>query len=180
VQNQLDVPFGASVGVLGCGGLGLFVIAALRARGAGLIFGIDINVNKRQLTLDAGASEMLAALDKPVDIIIDTTGVEALVASSLGMLNPGGQLALLVNNSRLYNLPSARLFAGDGMRVIPTQGGASLPDVDIPRIGSFLKDRESIWRGIVTHSFPLSQINEAIEVLKSGVAGRIMIDVTGD
>lgn len=180
VQNQLDLPFGASVGVLGCGGLGLAVIAALRERGAGAIFGIDINDGKRQLATSMGATAFIKSLDQPVDILIDTTGVEPLVEASLSQLKPGGQLALLVNNSRSYILPSTRLFAGEGMRIVPTQGGGSNPDLDIPRLESYLRGRDSIWRELVTHTFPLSRINEAIDVLKSGAAGRILIETAGE
>ena len=179
IQNQLDLPFGASVGVLGCGGLGLAVIAALRQRGAGAIFAIDINEGKGSLALSMGATAFMPSLDLPVDVLVDTTGVVPLVEASLTHLNPGGQLALLVNNSKSYSLPSSRLFAGEGMRIVPTQGGSSNPDSDIPRLASYLRDREYIWRGLVTHTFPLEQINEAIELLMSGAAGRILIETKG-
>lgn len=180
VQNQLDLPFGASVGVLGCGGLGLAVIAALRGRGAGTIIGVDINEGKRALATSMGATAFIQSLGQAVDVIVDTTGVESLVEASLAQLKPGGQLALLVNNSRNYILPSTHLFAGEGLRIVPTQGGSSNPDSDIPRLEAYLRDRDPFWRELVTHSFPLARINEAIEVLKSGAAGRILIETAGE
>ncbi len=179
VQNQLEVPFGVRAAVLGCGGLGLSVIAALRARGAGLIVGVDINPSKRTLAINAGATELVESLTENVDLIVDTTGVESLVEKATAKLNPGGQLALLVNNSRSYSLPSSRLFAGNGMKIVVTQGGSSNPDLDIPRLEQYLRSKQSFWETLVTHVFPLSEINEAVEVLKSGDAGRILISTVG-
>jgi S-(hydroxymethyl)glutathione dehydrogenase/alcohol dehydrogenase len=179
VQNQLEVPFGAKVAVLGCGGLGLSLIAALRSRGAGMILGVDSQKSKRSLALTLGATDFMQTLSERVDLIIDTTGVQSFVEDSMEQLNPGGQVALLVNNSQSYVFPSYALFAGNGMKIIPTQGGLTWPDVDIPRLELFLRNNQSVWQELITHVFPLNKINEAIEVLKSGVAGRILIETVG-
>ena len=34
--------------------------------------------------------------------------------------------------------------------------------------------------GIITHEFPLDEINEALDVVRSGTAGRVLINIAGE
>jgi Zn-dependent alcohol dehydrogenase len=51
------------------------------------------------------------------------------------------------------------------------------PDKDIPRYISLYKSGLLDVADIVTHRFDLSQINEAFDLLKSGNAGRIIVEI---
>jgi S-(hydroxymethyl)glutathione dehydrogenase/alcohol dehydrogenase len=178
VQNQVDLPFGGKVAVLGAGGLGLSIISALALRGAGEIIAIDIHENKRALALKVGATAYAAELDVEVDVIIDTTGIGTVVNAAMTNLQESGQMILLVNNAKTYELSSKALFAGDGLRIVPTQGGRSNPDIDIPRLSKFLQQRPEAWEPLVTHRYSLEEINQAVETLGSGIAGRVMIQTS--
>jgi S-(hydroxymethyl)glutathione dehydrogenase/alcohol dehydrogenase len=69
------------------------------------------------------------------------------------------------------------LFNGQGKTIKATQGGKTSPTDDIPRYIKLNKAGLLDLSKIITHRFPLEKINEAVTLLKSGEAGRIMIEI---
>jgi len=61
--NRAAVRVGASVCVIGCGGVGLQVIAGARLAGAGTIVAVDVDPGKLQLAVRRGATHALRAAD---------------------------------------------------------------------------------------------------------------------
>ena len=59
-----------------------------------------------------------------------------------------------------------------------SHGGEAEPDKDIPRIIRLMNAGRLNFDGLVTHEFALDNINEAIEIFRSGEAGRIMLNMT--
>ena len=58
-----------------------------------------------------------------------------------------------------------------------SHGGDSLPHIDIPRIVRLNQAGRLSLDGIITHEFPLGEINAAIDVVRSGTAGRVLLNV---
>ena len=56
--------------------------------------------------------------------------------------------------------------------------GDAIPDQDIPRYIKLFEAGKMSLDGLVTHQFPLSRINEALNLFRSGEAGRIIINLT--
>jgi Zn-dependent alcohol dehydrogenase len=69
-----------------------------------------------------------------------------------------------------------RLFNGSGLSIKASQGGSTVPQDDIPRYIDLLKLGLLSVDKLITHRFDLMEINLAFETLKSGTAGRIMIN----
>ena len=61
-----------------------------------------------------------------------------------------------------------------------TQGGKTSPTEDIPRYVKLHQAGVLDIKKIITHTFGLEEINDAVSLLKSGHAGRIMIKITND
>ncbi len=59
-----------------------------------------------------------------------------------------------------------------------SHGGGAEPDKDIPRIIRLMDAGKLNFDGLITHEFSLDQINHAIEVFRSGEAGRIILKLT--
>ena len=57
-----------------------------------------------------------------------------------------------------------------------SHGGDSLPHIDIPRIIRLSQAGRLSFDGIITHEFPLAEINTAIDVVRSGTAGRVLLN----
>ena len=61
--------------------------------------------------------------------------------------------------------------------LLVSSGGACIPDVDIPRYIRMQLDKKLNLNNFITHEFNLSEINEAIELFRSGKAGRIILKI---
>ena len=56
-----------------------------------------------------------------------------------------------------------------------SHGGSAEPHVDIPRLVGLMKAGRMTLDGLVTHEFPLDEVNEAIAVVRRGEAGRVLL-----
>jgi len=181
IDNESNLRFGEKVAVIGCGGVGLNVLTAARLRGAGEIHAVDIAIVKNELCIEHGATYFhanVADLPLGIDLVIDTTGVPEVISETFLKLSNKGRILLLGQTTPGQSLvfpESLRLFNGDGLSIRASQGGSTTPQEDIPRyLELFNLELLSIEK-LVTHRFPLVDVNLAFETLKSGTAGRVMV-----
>jgi len=59
-----------------------------------------------------------------------------------------------------------------------SEGGSSVPQIDIPRIIRLVKAGKLSFDGIITDEFTLDDINSAFDLVRSGKAGRVLINVS--
>ena len=69
------------------------------------------------------------------------------------------------------------MFDGSGKSVRATQGGGTIPQIDIPRYIELAQRGILHYEQLHTDTFSLDEVNEAFDLLKSGNAGRIMIQI---
>lgn len=189
VNKEADVKFGESVLVIGCGGVGLGCISASRMLHASPVIGVDINKEKYQLVKKNGADhffdaegsiEYLKEKNIKIDCIIDTVGNLDLVSRFLSFLSDQGRCILVSLPKKGTSLTVEdpnRLFGTEGQRILTTQAGGFDPDTDIKRFVKLYQMGRIDYKSLITHRFKLDEINEAISTLKSGEAGRIMIEI---
>ena len=183
IDNESNLRFGERVAVVGCGGVGLNVITAARLRGAGEIYAVDTATAKNELCLEHGATFFhanVAELPSGIDLVIDTTGVPEVISEIFLKLSNKGRILLLGQPTPGQSLvfPEAlRLFNGTGLSIRASQGGSTVPQEDIPRYLELLKLGLISIDNLITHRFNLVDVNLAFETLKSGTAGRIMINI---
>ena len=183
IDNECDLKFGETVAIIGCGGVGLNLIQAATMRSPLKIYGVDINRKMIDLTYIMGATlftESINDLENKVDIIIDTTGIPQVIADAYNKLAPSGRLILVGQPApgKSVELPNAvSMFDGTGKSVKATQGGGTIPHIDIPRYIDLASRGIISYEQLHTDTFTLDEINEAFDLLKSGSAGRIMIKI---
>lgn len=181
IENEANLKMGEKVLVIGCGGLGLNLILAAKMRRASRIYAWDNQDGKSISAIAAGASfsnPEKNAVCLGMDVVIDTTGDINAIAAGMDVLAPSGRF-IMVGQPKPgdhVRIPSARnLFNGDGCCIKATQGGGFMPHIDIPRYVALHQSGQLDIDGIVTHRFPLDFINDGIELVKNGQAGRVMI-----
>lgn len=178
-ENEAKLKMGESVLVVGCGGVGLCCIAAAKAMGAAYVNGADLKPEFSFMGVYIYNWDMVddMACVAHWDCIMDTTGNPDVISDCSGYLNPSGRLILIGQPSKgsSFNVPNAHHLFDGSKRIIASNGGCFKPAQDIPRYIAAWRSGVFKYEGIVTHTFSLDQINEAIETLKSGQAGRIMI-----
>ena len=90
------------------------------------------------------------------------------IAISLGLLTNG----VPDKKISIYSLPLAF-----NKILKASHGGNSIPDKDIPRYIKLIENKKINFNNLITHEFKLSEINDAINLFKSGKAGRIIIKI---
>ena len=58
-----------------------------------------------------------------------------------------------------------------------SHGGDAVPHVDIPRLIKLVGAGKLSCDGIITHEFPLEEINAALDLVRSGKVGRVLVNV---
>ena len=186
IDNECDLKFGETVAIIGCGGVGLNLIQAANMRSPLKVYGIDINKQMIDLSYIMGVTlftESINDLENNVDVIIDTTGIPQVIADAYNKLAPSGRLILVGQPApgKSVELPNAvSMFDGTGKSVKATQGGGTIPHVDIPRYIDLASRGIISYEQLHTDTFTLDEVNDAFDLLKSGSAGRIMIKIGED
>lgn len=187
ITRDAKVEVGESVVIIGCGGIGLGAVLGASLAGAHPLVAIDIHENKLAAARIHGATHSINSaevdmatavreiLGGPPEVVIDGTGLPAVIESAYLMTGPRGRCVLfgVMHHEKSISLHTLPLHFG---RILTgSEGGQSRPDTDIPRfVRMFLDGRFSV-EGFVTHRYPLGQINEAIAAMRAGVSLHSMI-----
>lgn len=189
VTNTAAVPAGASVVVIGAGGVGLNTIQGARIVGAEPIIALDIVAQKRQVALAFGASsaldpttgDLVGAVQaltggRGADYVFVTVGSKAAIEQGIGLLRRGGSLVIvgMPASGVTVDLDPASL-AAYGQRVLGSKMGSSRIARDIPLLVGLYRQGQLKLDELVSGRYPLSAINEAIADLRRGTALRNVI-----
>lgn len=190
VRNEMGVTAGESFALFGAGGVGLSALLAAKAAQAAPIIAIDVHESKLKTALACGATHVVnAALEDPVQAILTITegrGVdyvfesagkrEAMEKAFCSLKAPG--LCVLAGN-----LPLGEKIAIDpfdlirGKRIAGTWGGKSDIDQDVAHYaGLFLRNKIDLSL-LITHEYPLDEINTLVSELEKGRVGRGLISL---
>jgi len=183
IDNEVDLKFGESIAVVGCGGVGLNLLQGAAMKSACPIYAVEKNFDKRNLCFVAGATifvDDIADIDEKVDVIIDTTGIPEVISACVSKLSGKGRMILVgqpAPGRGVEVMNAVNLFSGMGQTIKATQGGKTNPTEDIPRYVRMHKEGLLDIESFITHRFKLEQVNEAFDLLRSGNAGRIIIEI---
>ncbi len=190
VLNTANVPVGASVAIVGAGGVGLSCVLGAVLAGARRIIVVDLNRSKLAFAQELGATdafdaraENVAAQIKEasgggVDFAFETAGAAPALALAYQITRRGGTTvtAGLPNPAHQFAIPQISLTAEE-RTVKGSYMGSCVPQRDIPNyIEMFQRGRLPVER-LVTHRIKLDEINEGFTLLASGDAGRILMTV---
>jgi S-(hydroxymethyl)glutathione dehydrogenase / alcohol dehydrogenase len=188
VFNAAKVEPGATVAVIGCGGVGLSAVNGAALAGAERIIAIDTVPSKLEVARELGATDALNASNAdPVKAVRDMTGggvhysFEALgtkttAEQAFGMLRPGGTATII---GMVPLGVKIELHGFDFLRDRKLQGtsmGGNRFRVDMPRLLSLWRQGRLKLDHLISGKLKLDQINEGFAALKSGAPVRQLID----
>ncbi|OGT36779.1 MAG: dehydrogenase [Gammaproteobacteria bacterium RIFCSPHIGHO2_12_FULL_38_14] len=190
INNDAQVKLGQSVVVFGLGGVGLNIVQGANLVSAHPIVGIDLTeekINKaKQLGLTYGLLGASSTLPQDIraivgeagaDVVIDTTGNGRIIETAYELTNSDGK-TILVGVPKKNDLISIYSLPLHFNKVLKgSHGGQSVPNRDIPRYMKLWRTGKLKLDDLITHEFSLTMINEAIDVVKSGAAGRVIINM---
>lgn len=177
--------FNSKVLLQGCGPVGLMMLSVLRAAGINHIIALDGNDDRLALARELGAKttvnfrdpnadtlEKRIALVKDVtagmgaDFVYQCTGAPAAAQDAYSYVRRGGgfcEMGFFVNNGEFAMNPHFSLC----QKEINLIGSWDYNATDYPTTIAFLKQAREMnipIKKLITHSFPLDQLNEAMEV----------------
>jgi len=173
---------GTSVGVIGCGPIGLLLIAALRLCGAGRIVATDPLAHRIEAGAAMGADEALSIDDDfgslagkvmgGLDVVFETAGTDAALNDALVAARPGATVVLVGIPDR----DRASFVASLARRkeITMTVCRRMLPQ-DLVRAAELAEAGMPGLDRMVTHRYPLSEAGEAFDVLDARRGLKVVI-----
>ena len=176
---------GTNVAIVGAGGgLGSYGIQYAKIFGAGSnVIAVDVNDTKLELAKIFGADYIINAKiqqnirsdvlqitgGKGVNVVVDCVGTEETIRNSVGILSKGGVLVMIGLFGGQINMPLISAVINE-YQVICSLWGNYNELREVIELAKHQKIKHSI------HSFPLTEINKAIDSLRAGnVEGRAVI-----
>jgi S-(hydroxymethyl)glutathione dehydrogenase / alcohol dehydrogenase len=191
VGNDAKLKVGESAVVLGVGGVGLNVVQFAALAGAYPIVAVDLLDHKLDMARERGAThcinagqvgDVAAAVraivgDKGPDKVIETTGVKGVIEMAYDLTHPDGTCVLVGVPHEKVTISTLPIHFDKVLT--GSHGGDARPHVDIPRIIRLVQAGKLSFDGIITHEFPLADINAALDLVRSGRAGRVLVALQG-
>ncbi|MEI6071959.1 MAG: alcohol dehydrogenase catalytic domain-containing protein [Verrucomicrobiae bacterium] len=186
-QSAVHIGPGDAVAVYGCGPMGLLHIILAAASGAGKVIALDINGERLESALKAGATHAVLS-DRGnvaerireisaggVDVVITAVPVTAVILEGLDLLAPFGRLCLFAGLPK--DKPEATINANavhyKNLLVTGTTGGSNK---DYRKALGLIQSRRVDVRQIISHRFSLRNMEQAYEIALAGKGMKIVLN----
>lgn len=177
---------GSTIAVTGCGPIGLFAIGVARAAGASQVFASDVSPYRLELARKMRADQVIdVSKENFVDGILELTdgrGIDGVLEMSgspnamrdgLQALRNAGRLSLLGLPKDPFKLDWNRLVIFKGITIHGIVG-RRLFDTWY-QMDNLLRSGHLDLRPAITHVMPMEKFDEAIQLLNSGDAGKVVL-----
>lgn len=181
----------AAIAIFGLGGVGMSAVLMAACRGHYPIIGIDINDNKLSLAQKMGATHVInAAKDatfvehimrltagRGVDLAIEAAGKQSAIENAFAVTRKGGGCCVVAGNPTFGTRISLDPFdLIKGKKIIGSFGGETTPDQDIPFFCKMHDDGRLPIDKLISRTFALDEINDAIRAIEEGTVTRAVIE----
>jgi Zn-dependent alcohol dehydrogenase len=180
--------------IVGCGGVGISALMAAVAVGADPVIAIDVSQQKLDVARSFGATHGVLWQGSPeataeavkeassggVDIAVEATGKpEAMLAAFLSTRARGA--AVLIGIPRadaVLSLPAVTIARLE-RRVLGSIYGSSRPERDFPATLDLYREGRLPLDRLVSHRLPLEEVERGFELMHSGDALRVVLELKG-
>lgn len=183
VANTARVEPGASVAVLGCGGVGLSVVMGAALAGATRIVAIDRSDEKLDLAREVGAThavrspqEAVALLPHGADYAFEAIGLVETVEAIPGLLRSGG-VGVLVGMTAAGVRASFDVYSlvDTGKALVGSAYGGAVPALDFPRIAELYLAGKLPLDRLVSHRIGLDDLADAFAAMRRRERARSVV-----
>lgn len=187
--NTAQVEPGATVAVIGCGGVGQAVVQGARIAGASRIFAIDPVELKRKSAEQLGATDLIDPADgdpveqvkaatggRGADYAFEVIGLPETIVQAYNTARRGGT-AVVVGMPRWdsqVTLPGFGLFFEEKKLLGSVYGSAQVRR-DFPRFVSLVETGRLDLNAMVSRRIHLDEINDAFRAMQAGEVIRSVI-----
>jgi Zn-dependent alcohol dehydrogenase len=190
VRNAAGVRLGDSVAVIGCGGVGLQVVAAAKLAGAGRIVAVDRDRAKLELALARGATDAVEVSGEEdvarrvrdlagggVDHAFEVVGRPQTMRLAWDVLRPGATAVVvgLAPAGVEVSLPAIEFLSEKSMKG-SFYGSTDVAD-ELPRLARLVESGRLPLADVITHTTELDGVEEALGRLRRGEGARTVVIV---
>ena len=190
VINTAKVEAGATVVVFGLGGIGLNVIQGARMVGAGMIVGVDLNPNRKELATKLGMTHFVNPQEIDGDLVaylveltkggadysFECIGNVRVMRQALECCHKGWGTSIIVGvagagqeiSTRPFQLVTGRVWKG-------TAFGGARGRTDVPQIVDWYMEGKINIDDLITKVMPIEEINEAFDLMHRGESIRTVL-----
>ena len=181
-----EIP-GSVVLVLGCGPIGCFAVGIAKAAGAKAVVAVDVNPKRLALAAAMGATKALppgpdvrqAVMDlsegNGADVVCEMSGAVSALHDAFALVRNGGRVQLLgipkgevpVNFATEIIFKGITIYGVIGRKMYETWN----------QMQRFLRSGVFDPTPVITHRFPLERIDDAISAIRSGDAGKVILEI---
>ena len=183
--NTVHIPAGASVVIVGCGGVGLSALQGARIVGAGKIIAVDAQAWKFDLAqklgathcIDAKAGDPVAAVHAltggGADFVFECIGLVPTVQQAIAMTGRGGTAVLVgvVPIQHLVSISAADITLSE-KKITGSYMGSNRFRFDMPKYIDFYLDGRLRLDEMISSRIPLGEVNAACDRMRQGEAAR--------
>lgn len=182
VKNRAKVRPGDIVVVYGCGGVGMNVVQIAVAAG-GTVIAVDVDDDKLRMAAKFGAwktvnatggnpaKEVRKLTGGGADIAIEAIGNPVTIDQAFSSLKTGGRLCIVGYTAHDITISAARIM----FREMEIVGSLGCRPVDYHKIVEMARGGRIKVKEMVTARFPLDEINDAFDLLRSGKSLRSIV-----
>jgi S-(hydroxymethyl)glutathione dehydrogenase / alcohol dehydrogenase len=187
VINTARVEPGASVCVIGCGGVGLSVVMGAALAGAHPIVAVDVEDSKLAQARDLGATHAVrgdgdvaaavkAIVPGGVDYAFEAIGLRQTIELMPALICLGGVAVMVGMTAEDVRVS----FSGFGMAefghsVLGSNYGSSVAPIDFPRIAALYEAGLLPIDRLITRRGSLDELNDAFDDMRARRGGRAVI-----
>ena len=186
VLNRARVEQGATVLVVGAGGVGQFCVQGARIAGASAVVAVDLVAARREQALRLGAAAAVepAGLEEAlarvapdgVDYAFDAVGGAETFDLALRATRGGGTVVVVGMAPAGVKLAIDPFQLTNEEKVLTgSLYGSEDPSVALPALLEHIRAGRLDLEHALGPSFPLERVNEAIEASIAGAAGRVLV-----
>jgi S-(hydroxymethyl)glutathione dehydrogenase/alcohol dehydrogenase len=188
VRNTAGVAPGATVAVIGCGGVGLSCVQGSRLAGASRIVAVDLIPAKLELAAKLGATDTIDARDGDVvarlkdvvpeglDYVFDAIGAVVTTEQAIAALGMGGAAVVvgLPPSGSRASFDPLQLAEAD-QQILGSNYGSSVPHRDIPELVDLYMSGQLDLDSMVSARRPLGDAGASLDDLAAGSALRQLL-----
>lgn len=190
VLNTGGAAAGDTVVVIGVGGVGLAAVIGAGLADADRIIAVDVHQpaldRARSLgatdLVDASQGDLLDALlalteGRGGDVVVEAAGRVQTMEAGFRATRLGGVCVIAGNPVAGSRISIDPMDLIRGRRIVGSWGGDAVMSRDLPRLADALTSGRFPVGALIGGEFALSEVNDALEALRRGTPGRMMLDM---
>ena len=161
--------------VVGCGPLGLGVVAGLKAFGTAEYYASDISEYRMQAASEFGSTALppddVSGI-RDLDLIVDVVGSEQTILRSIKQISPGGAVVLLGEWRGSWAFENTYATMLKDYRLIRSW---YFPIPEFSMNQQYLMDGTIDTNALISHRLPLEQLEDAFRLFFSGKSKKVLV-----